>query len=249
LENVVGKMKLPASPEAMGNLDATATSEEHVKHLPLRYLVCTALLVSLNAAAETPPPLTTQPAVDEGTELVVSFYKALLQDEPPTREQELALFQPNSGIRIKLAPVKRDPEDLQDYEPMTQTPEQRARRERQREEVAAAGPVALTYLRQHRDWFVPKNMKSIREIQISSTYHFVRNLEYMKSPPKPGYGNVLVLFVDDRKAPQGQQRLRTVIFPLSGGRIAPEAILLDGYQGKMVSELLDATPPVPPQAK
>jgi hypothetical protein len=179
-------------------------------------------------------------ATDAGTDLVVAFYRAILQKDPPTREQEMALFTSQSSMRWRLVVGKGDPQDAQDVEPMKRTAEQRARRRRQEEKVNAAGPVVLAWFREHRDRFLPKNMRSPGDIQVSSTYRFVRDLERPKSPAKAGRGSVMALFTDDTNAPPDKMRFRTIVFRLEGGKINPDAVYLDGYGGRTASELLFA---------
>lgn len=180
-------------------------------------------------------PSTTDLGTNLGTNLVVKFYGALLQQEPPTREQELEIFDPSCSIRTRLVIGEGDPRDA--IKPMNRTAEDRARRRLQDEKVAAAGPVVLTYFRTHKDWFLPKNMRSVGEIQVSSTFNMVCSLEYAKAPPTPGYGWVMALFADDRKAAPDQGHTRIIVFGLRGGRIHASNIRIDGSLGKMTEEL------------
>jgi hypothetical protein len=87
-----------------------------------------------------------------GTDAVVAFYEALLQEKPPTIEQERAIFTASSGVRTRLVVGDKGEGDV---EPMKRTPEQRRARELQIKNVADAGPVVLEYLRKHSDSFIP----------------------------------------------------------------------------------------------
>jgi hypothetical protein len=83
------------------------------------------------AEREVPPRTASVPASvpsgDAATDVVTSFYRALLQEEPPPREQESALFDPKSAMRWRLVLGKGDEADTKDIEPMRRTAEQRAR--------------------------------------------------------------------------------------------------------------------------
>ncbi len=114
---------------------------------------------------------------DAGSDLVVAFYAALLQDEAPTLRQEQMLFHHDSSLRNWLL-QKRGLRDDQ--------------------------PARLLWFREHRQDFIPRNTKSLHEVQIcvqiSSMFNFIRSLDHVKPQPQPGYGDVLAFFADDRGA-------------------------------------------------
>lgn len=139
---------------------------------------------------------------DEAAEVVAAFYRALLQEDPPTLEQENSIFDKMSGLRTYLVKVKgKQPDD----------------------------PVLLQYFRDNKEWFLPKGMRSLTEIQISSLARFVRDVERVKEPRPEGWGFVTVIFVRDREI--RPHRLHTIIFNINGGKIAADAIWLDGFGG------------------
>lgn len=144
----------------------------------------------------------TAPSGDAGTDIVAAFYKALLQETPPTLEQENALFGPESGLRNRLvdAGLGKDKD-----------------------------PVILDFLRNHKELFLPKKMRRLDDVVISGTFNWVRDLVDMKDTPKKGNGYVLVFFNEDAKAAIGQYRPRTIVFSLSDGKIAVGSIWLNGF--------------------
>ncbi len=171
------------------------------------------LLVTLaiSATPTTSPATSTSLPItvtsdDPATSLVASFYKALTQKDLPTLEQEHALFKDESAIRASL--LAQDKGKDKD-------------------------PVVLQYFRDHRDIFIPINMKSLSEVNITTEFHFVRNVERLKDPKKPGNGYVIAQFVHDRKT---ASRLRTLVFTFEDGKIDPSAIMLDGFEGKSTLE-------------
>lgn len=196
---------------------------------------------SSGSSAEAPPLAATQPgpatapAGDPASELVAAFYKAIIQKEPPTREQELALFAEWSTVRARLVLGRRDePDD----EPMRRTPEYFKRRRLLEAEVAAAGPVVLTYLRNHKEWFLPYGKKPTN-VPISSFWRIERDVEELKDPPPPeqgrGWGYVLTLVSDTTE--RGRViRDRMVIFPIRDGKIHVDAIFLNGFGSTMIME-------------
>lgn len=156
------------------------------------------------------------PAVraDAGTAIVVEFYKALMQEEPPTLEQQDALFR-NDGVHrgtIQYSLVQNGKGTDKD-------------------------PLILQYFREHKDLFLTRNTDiPLKEVQISCTFDFVRSLDHMKDPKKPGYGYVMALFLNDRKAVPPDVHIRTVIFGIVEGKIAPDSIQLDGSWGNYASK-------------
>lgn len=184
---------------------------------------------------------TTAPAGDPASALVASFYKALLQEEPPTRDQELALFAELSTVRARLVLGRRDePDD----EPMHRTQAYFQHRRQLEAKVVAAGPVVLTYLRNHKEWFIPYGRKPTN-VSISSFWRIERNVEELKDPPPAGQGRgwgwVLALVTDTTD--RGRViRDRTVIFPIQGERIDVDGILLNGFGSTMVMEQVQKEP-------
>jgi hypothetical protein len=150
-------------------------------------------------------PTTAASSGDAGTDLVVAFYKALLQEAPPTLEQENSLFN-SSGSRTRLvaAGLGKDKD-----------------------------PVVLEFIRKHKDSFLPKQMR-LDYVGVSSTFHWIRDLDHMKDPPKKGYGYVLATFVEDREAKH--MKTRTIVFGFSEGKIDVDGIRFDGIGSKMLLE-------------
>jgi hypothetical protein len=149
------------------------------------------------------------PAPELGpTELVASFYKALLQKEEPTLAQEVSLFgeKPEFG-RNSLLPG---------------------------DQGKVNEPVMLRFFRKHRDWFLPKGKLSMEEYQalvrISSPFNFVRTVQATQE--QKGLEYVLARFTADVTAEYAQDH--TVVFPLDNGKISAGSIMLGGFEGKMV---------------
>lgn len=161
-------------------------------------------------ATATSMPITVFPLGDAATDLVASFYKILVQENPPTLKQETDLFVTSSAMRTSLA----------------------ARRK-----VAAADPIVLQFFREHKEWFLPANMKSFDEIMISSSAHFIRSVERAKQQPENGAGFVIVL-VYDKNDHRQVIRTRTIVFQMAGGKIDPAVIYLDGFGGESTLEMV-----------
>ena len=177
---------------------------------------------------------------DSATDLVVDFYRVLLQEQPPTQAEESRLFGTSSSLRWRLA-LKDKRGGLEDVEPMERTPEQLAQRKQLERDVQAAGPVVLNYFRQHREWFLPKSMRSLSEIQISTGYHFVCNLDHLKDPARPGDCQVLVTFTDDKQVPPEATKTRILMFRVRGDKIDPDAIWVGADRGSFVEDLVRGT--------
>lgn len=140
------------------------------------------------------------------TEVVVSFYKVLMQKEAPTLEQEKELLTESSGLRKTILSRQKGGENK---------------------------PVILQLFRQHKDLFLPANMKKLSDIQVSSPFGFVRNLERTKTHRKVGGCNVMVLFLDKEAKPA---RFHSIVFDVSGGKIDPDGISFDGFEGETAYE-------------
>lgn len=149
---------------------------------------------------------------NEFTDLVVSFYKVLLQKEPPTLQQEEKLFGLHNPLRINLLARKKG---------------------------VVTDPVVLQLFQQNRDLFLPLGKDLTTEdyfsaVQISSPFDFVSTIGAYKEKAPAGRACVMALFVHDVKAKLG--RLRTIVFDIEGGKIDPGAICLDGFGGQMIME-------------
>lgn len=153
-------------------------------------------------------PATKPSSGDAGSELVAAFYKALLQDNPPTLEQEKALLTPSEGLRSRLVEGGFGTEK---------------------------DPVILLFLRKHKELFLPKQVRA-DYVQISSTFNWVRDVDQMKEAPKPGYGYVLATFREDREAKPGSEKDRLIVFAIEDGRIDPAAIKLEFEHHKTMLE-------------
>jgi hypothetical protein len=139
---------------------------------------------------------------------VALFYKALLQESPPTLEQERTIFSDQQWIRDYLVAQGRR---------------------------GGHGAVVLDFFRAHRDLFIPANMKPTG-IQISSTFDFPRNAQEVKYKPGTfGGGWVMAAFVRDVNAHPAHQT--EVVFQMfTKGKIDADAIYIGGFGGKMIGE-------------
>ncbi|MEX0776053.1 MAG: hypothetical protein WD042_10125 [Phycisphaeraceae bacterium] len=183
--------------------------------------ICGILVIGILywAAAEswsrpTPPSMALADAgappivVPKETNLVVSFYEALLQEKAPSLQQEKELFGEQSSLRTNLI-------EMQGYK--------------------ASSPVILQLCRKHKDLFLPKNTQDVRAaVQVSSPFSFVRNLARAKDSV-PGC-NVMVLFVEDARVQP--HRLRTIVFPIENDKIDADGIELKGFEGADTDMLL-----------
>jgi hypothetical protein len=168
-----------------------------------------------------PPQTTALSYGDAGTDHVVAFYKALLQKEPPTLEQEQSLFNPTPGLRSRMVLAGKG---------------------------KANDPVILAFFREHKDLFFPKKLRSVDSVDnvvVSSTFHWIQNLKRKKEEPK-GAGYVLALFLDDPTAGPG---FHTIVFSVMDGKIEAGEIWLDGYGNKSsLEEFLKVNIPEQPPA-
>lgn len=169
------------------------------------------LMVFRNAdsaeVASRPRAATAPSAPVDPTELVVSFYKALLQDTPPTLQQEKELF--HDGYNLHNFFLKNQ-KDLK---------------------VTDTDPVILTLFRKHKELFLPRNEdKPLTNIHISSPFNFVRNLERPKGKREDSY--VLAMFNYDKKAESSP--CYTVVFQIINGRIEPAGICFGGFEGETI---------------
>lgn len=105
---------------------------------------------SASAAPAAAPPPEVGP-----TDLVASFYKALLQKEEPTLAQETSLFGEKPSFRYKLPAGDRG---------------------------KATDPVILRFFRKHREWFLPLGKLSTEQylssgVRISTPFRFEGNVQ------------------------------------------------------------------------
>jgi len=140
------------------------------------------------ASAEPKPSAAATSPSSEPTDLVVSFYKVLLQKEAPTLQQEKELFGLSSALRTNLLARRKGTD---------------------------SDPVVLQLFRQHRDLFLPLGKDLTTEdylaaVQISSPFNFVRSLKGIKDEAPVGRACVMALFVHDVKAKPS--RFRTIVF-------------------------------------
>lgn len=162
--------------------------------------------------ASAPSPTTAPSSGDAGTDLVVGFYKALLQETPPTLEQEKSLFNPLPGIRARLVAGGQGKDK---------------------------DPLILEFFRKNKAIFFPKKLRSVDsvdDVAVSSTFYWVQNLKRKMETPKKGNGYVLAMFFEDPTADQGQIKRRTIVFPIEDGKIEAGGIWLDGFGNKLSLE-------------
>ena len=136
------------------------------------------------------------------SDVVASFYFALVQDIPPTKEQEKELFG-SSSVRGQLIDKTGMPEDH---------------------------PVLLGLFRKHRDLFLPKNAKrgeELASVRISSSFTILGPPGDLVPGRGPGC-HVMVVLIDDVKAKIARER--TVIFSVDGhGKIEGDWICFGGF--------------------
>ena len=178
------------------------------------------MVTSPSAASAEPRPSPGAPSESaEPTNLVVSFYRALLQKEAPTLQQEKALFGLSSALRVNLLARRKGTE---------------------------SDPVLLQLFRQHRELFLPLGELSKEEylaaVQITSPFNFVRSVARIKDKLPTGRAWVMALFVHDAKLKAS--RFRTVLFSIEHGKIKAGEICFDGFQGQMALEKFVETVPV-----
>lgn len=173
------------------------------------------LAVGQSHARELPPTQpTTFPSIrDAGTNVVVSFYRVLLQEQPPTMADEAALLLLTSSPRMYLIEQAR--------------------------KGTANDPVAMTWFRSHKDWFVPANMGQpgvveLGVIDVTSTFDFVQVLdrELVQHRRHPDQGFVLVMFPDVFGAQVSHDI--TIVFSLAGGKIDLDRMQIGGFGGEYI---------------
>jgi hypothetical protein len=166
------------------------------------------LLVSCVAhSAEPAKPAAAPPPEVGPTDLVASFYKALLQKEEPTLAQETSLFGEKPRFRLEMLPD---------------------------DQGKATDPVILRFFRKHREWFLPLGKLSTEKymsgVRISSPFNFVRTVQGMEE--KKSRECVIARF--DHDAAAQYARDRTVVFPFEDGKISAGGIELGGFDGESV---------------
>jgi len=164
-------------------------------------------LVAAAATAGSATPATAPPPEVGPTDLVASFYKALLQKEEPTLAQETSLFGEKPRFRAEMLPG---------------------------DQGKATDPVILRFFRKHREWFLPLGKLSTEQymswVRISSPFNFVRSVQGMAE--KKGREYVMAMFMHDATAKYARER--TVVFPFDDGKISAGGICLGGFDGESV---------------
>jgi hypothetical protein len=164
--------------------------------------------------ADSKEAVSSAPATQSGSnnvapsDLVASFYRALVQENPPTYEQETELFS-SSGLRTQAIGKDKVPE---------------------------RSPILLELFRKHKDLFFPKNMKgkkNLEYVRISSPFKFLGTPDTM-DPSRKGGEYVVALFVDDVEAHPA--RNRSLVFSIDGGKLDGDAIYIGGFDGEMTYE-------------
>jgi len=190
-------------------------------------IACVAVVLGaglvLNVASSTAKPSTAAPATrPEGktvtpTEAVAAFYRVLVQDAPPTYEQEKEVFGSSaSGLRVHLI---------------------------DKTGASKTQPVLLELYRKHRDLFLPKNMKDAKDLSrvaLSSWFTFVGRLGENAHPIEQGPtgkrgGYVIAVFVDDPQAKSAH--IRSVMFCVTeDGKLGADDMCLGGFDGQTAYE-------------
>ena len=152
------------------------------------------------------------PCGDAGADLVVAFYRALLQKETPTLEQEQALF---GGTRDTI------------------------RKRLIRDGLGRENePVILNTFRLHKEKFFPPHLRALNDVRIFSSFQQVRMMGESRSLYDHGYGYVQAVFQEAASAwPDG--RNRTIVFEILDGKIIPDMIWLDGLGNQRFDEFYD----------
>lgn len=151
-------------------------------------------------------PVAPRPASgDAGADAVAMFYQLLLQEERPTLQQEQALFAKSTSVRGHLVDSGK----------------------------RATDPVLLDYFREHKQWFVPSDMKNVGKVPISSTYYIAR-WGAMVRDDRPTRGEVTVLLADTDKVTRRLTRMRTVRFEVGNGKIYADSIYFNGDMGRSI---------------
>lgn len=163
---------------------------------------------------------TTSPIKDDlGPPAVIRFYDGLLQEQPPTLEQERSVFTVSPVMRKEFAEAMG-----------------RSREDADKE------PVVYEFFRAHRDWFLSRGgLKNRRSIVLSSSAWFYWDLTGLKDKQHSGQSSterfVIALFIYNPGVQPSVKR--TVIFPVADGKILdPEHIRLGGFDAKTVYEHL-----------
>jgi len=177
-----------------------------------RLLITCALLAAITCAvlAASAAPAAAPPPEVGPTDLVASFYKAMLQKEEPTLAQETSLFGERLSLRYDL-PAGDQGKDTD--------------------------PVILRFFRKHREWFLPLGKLSTEQymsmVQISSPFNFVRGVQSMYDPKK-GSRTEYVMAMFDHSATAEDALTRTVVFSFERGKISAPCIRLGGFDGDYV---------------
>ena len=169
----------------------------------------------LIATAEPGNQSSAPSASDPATEVVAMFYQAILRETQPTLNQEHRIFLPDSRLRENLVAV-------QGYIP---------------EE-----PVILQLLRKHKDLFLPKGFRGPRQLLISSSAAFVRDLER----PLAEQGRRFVVALAFGGQVSDSVETREIVFEVEKGRIDPDTISLSGFAGGPKDNLFERFAKRPP---
>lgn len=178
--------------------------------LSLLFLASTIIvaLTSVGARPEQALPAPEAVTDDAGAAVVAAFYRALLQEEAPTAEQDEILFHSPGDWRDILVDRKALRED---------------------------NPVLLDWFRERKAQFLPKDLRSPADIRISTTFNIARSVDELFERQEPGHGFVRVLFDDDRSG-QSRDRFRLVHFTIWDNKIKPESIKYGGSFGRRTLE-------------
>jgi hypothetical protein len=169
-------------------------------------------------------------ASDASSAIVANFYHYLLLGKNSSINDEQQIFIQNSIVRTSLVlGPNRHPGDV---DPMHRTAEDAALAKNEQAKVGAAGPVVLDWFRAHREWFLPTNMKSANDIQISSLVRFVRTPTHMKGQGDMNTGWVVALFARNGDGSAKDNSTRAVVFGIKDGKIDPDDIAFDGFNSK-----------------
>jgi hypothetical protein len=189
----------------------------HCIYSILAGLVLTLVLQGCGHAQQSIPSLATAPAtVDEeeaSLAVVRKFYRHLIQESPPTLEQELEVFE--RSFRSDFAPHGTSDKE----------------------------PVVYNFLRSRREWFLPSQAghhqlqsPDNQEAVLAEIRLAIVELRWTAADDErrdPVTRFVLAVFAERDGAPA---RNRSVVFPIIGNKISAPAIAVGGFGGHLVQD-------------
>jgi hypothetical protein len=143
---------------------------------------------------------------EETTEVVVTFYNILLQEEAPTLQQEEELFS-DFAARSRLI-AKSTEKDAENQ------------------------PLVLNWCRRNKELFLPVNMKTPGQVLISSPFVFARSLDRVRD--KTMIDCYVMVLLADRTEPARLRTIIFPLG--RNGKICPDGITFDSLDGPLLYE-------------